>query len=285
MKNEEWKRLPPFERLVEWIRERERIRVKRSFREPPPWTDNEALRTYRFCNVRRMDDKVSQWLLTNWYRPNRNHPNVVVAAALARHFNLPHVLQAIGFPKVWEPERIKTVVRELKVSGKTVFNSAYMVRGIESTDKTEMVVDWVCQPLVGNPPAINGNSMEASVAALLPYWGFSSFMAGQVVADLRWAMSGSWSDRNDWAPIGPGSKRGMNRLHERPKDKPLDQGQFLEELRELRPKLIERLPNETKRLEAMDFQNCLCEFDKMERVLSGEGKPKNLYRGGHATQS
>jgi len=36
----------------------------------------------------------------------------------------------------------------------------------------------------------------------------------------------------------------------------------------------------TQRLEAIDYQNCLCEWDKYERALWGEGKPKQLYWGG-----
>jgi hypothetical protein len=32
------------------------------------------------------------------------------------------------------------------------------------------------------------------------------------------------------------------------------------------------------RLSAQDLQNCLCEFDKFERVRLGEGKPKRRFR-------
>jgi hypothetical protein len=32
-------------------------------------------------------------------------------------------------------------------------------------------------------------------------------------------------------------------------------------------------------LHAQDLQNCLCEFDKYERVRLGEGRPKAKYNG------
>ena len=32
-------------------------------------------------------------------------------------------------------------------------------------------------------------------------------------------------------------------------------------------------------LHAQDLQNCLCEFDKYERVRLGEGRPKSTYPG------
>ena len=34
-----------------------------------------------------------------------------------------------------------------------------------------------------------------------------------------------------------------------------------------------------KKLCAQDVQNCLCEFDKYERVRLGEGRPKSKYPG------
>ena len=280
MKTREVAKLPPLERLLYWIREREGIRLRREAGEHKPWTDDGVMQRYRFCNVRRMDDRVSRWLLENWYGLNFGHPNMLVACALARHFNQPEALEAIGFPCRWEPERIKKVLRAMKVRGKRIFNGAYMVRGIGTADKTEMVVTNVCQPLVRNPPGLNASSMRGSVEALLPYWGFSYFMAGQVVADLRWAVPGTWKDAKTWAPVGPGSKRGMNRLENRLPTAPLSQAMFEKKLLEVINYCSEQLPRViTKRLEAIDWQNCLCEFDKYERTIHGEGKPKQLYPG------
>lgn len=278
------KTLPTQERLAYWIQEREAIRQRKEQGEQQPWTKDPILHRYRFCNVRRMDDKVSRWLLDNWYGPYKNHHNMLVATTLARHYNLPFTLGAIT-PLVFKkgaPDlgAVGQVVRALKKAGHKVFNGAYMVRGIETVDKTEMVLERVCKPLVENPPDINTSSMENSLAVLMPYWGFSSFMGGQIVADLRWAIKGKWKDKGCWAPLGPGSKRGMNRLHNRPKKSPISQEKFLEELTAVIEWCLSRLPKTiTDRLEAMDYQNCLCEFDKYERTLWGEGKPKQLYRG------
>lgn len=289
MKIKDVKKLTAFERLTYFITERESIRIARKNKKPAPWTDDERLQTYRFCNVRRMDDKVSQWLLKHWYAPHKNNPNMVVAATIARHFNLPSCLQHLTkfvFGE-YQPDKIKETVRKLKASGQTVFNGAYMVRGMAKKEphwtpcKGDQVLDRVCQPMVETPPIVDTSSMETSVEALLPYWGFSTFMAGQVVADLRWALTGTWADRHDWAPIGPGSKRGINRLQERLLDQPLQQEEFLAELTEMMTNLKTVLPTSiTGRLEAQDYQSCLCEFDKSERVLWGEGVPKQLYRGG-----
>lgn len=80
-----------------------------------------------------------------------------------------------------------------------------------------------------------------------------------------------------WAPAGPGSIRGANRLYGRPLEKKVSQEQFLEEIRKLFADL--RHGGGIPGMEMMDFQNCHCEFDKYERALHGEGRPKQLYAG------
>jgi hypothetical protein len=275
------KLLTPFDRLVYWIRERESIRLKKEAGQPKPWTEDPLLREYRYCNVRRMDDRVSQWLLNNWYKPNFGHPRMLGACALARHFNLPEALCEITkfvFGR-WDPPKIKATIRGLKAKGKTVFNGAYMVRGIGEIDKTEMVVARVVQPLIDNPPKLNTDSMQQCVESLLPYWGFSDFMSGQVIADYRWAVAGNWKDRNSWAPIGPGSLKGMNYLMGRRATQPLTQGQFIIELKEVRSKLVSKLPRSiTNRLEMMDYQNVMCEYRAYHQAIEGIKLPKRRYK-------
>lgn len=285
MTTDQVRRLPPAGRLAYYVREREEVRLRKEAGRPAPWTDDEILRRYRFTNVRRMDDAVSRWLLEHWYGPYRDHPNTLAAAALARHFNLPSVLEWITdlvFHRGRvEWSKIKEVVRERKALGFKVFNGAYMVRGIGTSDKTEMVVDRVVRPLHEAGVAVDAGSMRKTWEALLPHWGFSSFMAGQVVADLRHALTGGWSDRRSWAPLGPGSRRGLNRYLGRELSAPVSQQEFERGLGGVIRHLILKLPRSvTGRLEAMDYQNCLCEFDKYERTLWGQGKPKQRYPGG-----
>lgn len=277
-------KLPPAERLLYWIREREAIRIRKEAGEPPPWTDDEILRTYRFTNVRRMDDKVSQWLLANWYEPYKGHPNTLYAAALARSFNLPTTLHEVteyvycDGPPGWR--RIKDKIKMARGSGRNVFNAAYVVstNGVKA-DKVEYVVDRVCKPLADRPPLLDTGSMERSVGVLAGYNGLKSFMAGQIVADLRWAMTGLWRDRNRWAPQGPGSTRGLARLLGLDPATPMRPVVFRRRFNDVLERGFNRLPWEVRgRMEAMDCQNCLCEWDKYERTLWDEGRPKQLYR-------
>ena len=281
MKIEQVKKIKePIKRLLYWIKERESIRLKKEAGEPRPWTDDEILQSYRFCNVRRMDDKVSQWLMSNWYEPYYDHPSMPTAIALARQFNKIETLSEIGFPTKWNPLRTEKILNDRITRGVRNFSAAYVITGSLGGPKLKQVIYKVIDPLHKNKPEIDSDSMEVTHSRLIPYAGFSSFMAGQFVADLRHAMSGSWLDRSYFAPVGPGSARGMNRVHGRALKTPLKQSLFILELTELISLLEKSLPlSITCRMEAMDYQNCLCEFDKMERTLWENRRPKQLYRG------
>lgn len=281
MKTEDVKKLSPMERILYWIKERESIRLKKEAGEPPPWTDDVILQRYRFCNVRRADDKVSRWLLKNWYEPFFGHPNMLLAIALARFVNKPETLEKIGFPEKWDAARIMRIMRKLKAKGETIFNAAYMVRGNDGQDKTESVVKFYVGGLRKKPPVIDPTSMERTWERIECRYGFGSFMAGQVVADARWAITGKWADRMTWAPLGPGSCRGLNRLYGFAAKVTQKEEEFKGMLSDTIETLRESLPQEISgRLEAHDYQNCLCEFSKFEKALWGEGRPKQLYRGG-----
>lgn len=280
MRIEQVKKLNPVARLLYWVQEREQIRLKKEAGEPRPWTDDRILHEFRFCNVRRMDDRVSKWILNNWLKPHFGHKNMLLACAVARHFNLPSTLQEIGFPEVWRPESVKTICEDLQREGHKVFNGAYIISGFGSKEgKIKSVVDKVLTPLYEDPPPIDANNMQKSVEALCTRFGFSGFMAGQTIADLRWGWPGSWADKDVWAPMGPGSKRGMNRLHGRDIDAPLNKLQWERELRELIERLHKELPSIImKGVDGISAQSLCCEYDKYIRALLGEGKPKQFYR-------
>lgn len=272
------KKLSPIKRLLYWISEREKIRIAKEANKPKPWTDDEILSSYRFCNVRRMDDRVSQWLFHNWYTPYKDHHNIVLAVVMARLFNNPQTLEHAGFPKVWRPKALFNMLAFYRQENK-LFNAAYIVstNGIEM-DKLEYIINKVLWPLAGYKCHFH-NSMEQEWKALHMFNGIGSFIGGQIVADLRWAVTGQWSDKHTWAPMGPGSKRGMNRLLGRDIKTPIKQDYFCELLQDVYDRVKDDLPQIGKRLELIDIQSCLCEYDKMERTLFEGRRPKQLYDG------
>jgi hypothetical protein len=268
------------ERLLYWISERESIRLKKKAGEPKPWTDDEILQHYRFCNVRRMDDKVSQWLLKNWYEPFFNHPNILTACVLARQLNNPDSLEEVGFPEKWNPSRVRRILERRAAAGLRNLSAAYIITGKMGGTKIVQIVEKVVDMVHRAKVKIDPCSMETTWSRLVGLPGIQSFMAGQIIADLRWAVTGSWADRMSWAPLGPGSQRGLNRLEGHPLKTRWCQDAFLPSLRWLIALIQTEIPKSiSSRLEVQDIQSCLCEYDKYCRALLGEGRPKQRYEG------
>ena len=74
------------------------------------------------------------------------------------------------------------------------------------------------------------------------------------------------------------SKRGLNRVYNRPVDKHVKSGQNIVEMRELLKASPDFLHGQVPDLEMRDIEHSLCEFDKYERVRLGQGKPRSLYK-------
>lgn len=276
--------LTPEERFLYWINEREFIRRKKEAGDSKPWTDDEILKTYKFCNVRRMDDRVSQWLLHNWYLPYYDHSNMITACTLARQLNNTDSLEEVGFPNRWNPVQVEKILNSRVSRGLKNFSAAYMITGTLGGTKIQQIVNKVVTPIHAQRKKIICDSCTSQMYnmwnTLLPFAGFSTFISGQVVADMRHAVSGDWYDYKYWAPVGPGSCRGVNRLYDMPLGQKHPHDEFLRYLEStihlLRDTLDTSLFN---RLEAIDVQSCLCEYDKYSRTLLGEGRPKQKYPG------
>lgn len=288
---------PPFdlqrlEDLCYWIVERETIRVLKSQGDNKPWTQDPILRDNRFCNVRRMDDKVSQWLLNEWYIPNRDKSSrtQIIAATLARHINWPDTLEYIGYPSKWSCSGVANKLHKLQRTGAKVFTGAYIING--SSTKGASKVDAVCNRVhavavmfenmdswLGRP------DMQGMHTKLSQVHGIGSFIAGQITADLRYTpVLDHAPDAMLWAPRGPGSTRGMNRLLGRtPYAAPFKPAAWQEHITRLWRTLYARSDVrrvfDSRKCELMDLQNCLCEFDKFMRMKQGEGRMRNRYQG------
>lgn len=280
---EKVKKLKPLQRMLYFIQEREGVRLQKEAGDPKPWTTDEILQKYKFCNVCRKDDRVSRWLMENWYQPYGKHSNILTAITLARQLNNTASLGAVGFPFKWEPKKVQTTLEKRVKEGLKNFSAAYMITGTLGGTKIEQIVHKVVTPLHNNPPEIVWESMEETHRLLMPYAGFSTFIAGQVVADLRLAVPNNgknWKDRHTWAPLGPGSRRGMNRLLELDLKAPMNQKLFNIQFSNYIQELEDNLPEEiVSRMEGIDMQSCLCEFDKYERTLWEGRRPKQRYNG------
>lgn len=292
------------ERIAEWAywcKEREEMRKRKAAGKPLPggvYSEDPHMAYTRYCNFRRMDDKVSIWLMNNWY-PDASEADamprrlLVVSAILARTINRPETLTAITsgnrFSR-WDPKHFGKVMHDIKRSGSPVFTGVYIVNAAAGGDKIDLVLRSMDRCYNTKPfHFLDTDSMQRTATNLHSLEGIGGFMAGQVVADLRWVVNEPtyWADRMTWSPPGPGSSKGMryllgllspNEMDGRGKD--LTEKQFLQYLPILihiakRHPIVGPIFKERK-LEAHDIQNSLCELSKYVRVKNG-GRGKNPY--------
>ena len=272
------------ETLFYWIKERDQIRQKKEAGLPKPWSTDPIFQHYKFCNVRREDDRVTIWIKNHWRDPCRGHPNMWFAMVVARLFNWPDTLDLIGFPLGDYPgykEIWRKWLKEKRDNFKAkIFTGAYLVstNGV-SMDKIDYILDRVLTPIWerGFAPSY-GDTLESYWNHLIQFDGLGSFMAGQVIADLKYIdpVLEKASDWWTWAPLGPGSKRGLNRYAGRDYRKPLKQSQGIGELIAIQSEIKKYLNMD---LPVHDVQNCMCEFDKYLRLEKGEGTVRSGYQG------
>jgi hypothetical protein len=126
-------------------------------------------------------------------------------------------------------------------------------------------------------------SCSAAHKALQTIEGLGSFLAAQVVADLKNTVGHPLQTANDWWTFvahGPGSIRGLQWFWQA-EGVTITPSNFLTYFKAMREYVDENW-DETAMGAAIcnqDLQNCLCEFDKYCRVSSGSGRSKRNYPG------
>lgn len=264
-----------------WIMERENIRVQKERGDSKPWTSDPILQGFKFCNVRREDDKVTRWFDTNWrHEKYWDEPNFIAAIMLGRTINWPDTLEELGFPFEFD-DRHAAVALEImdgiQARGEKVYTGAYMITAGPTGVRKNLFVLSNAMTYFQHPPQLDPSSIQKSWETIMQnnYPCVGPFIAGQIIADLKQTdLLEDAKDWWDWAAVGPGSTRGLHRLYGRNLKDRLNQDQALVEMREVREALD--LPFE---LCLQDVQNCLCETDKYLRVKWGQGKPRSTYAG------
>jgi hypothetical protein len=285
--------------LLKFMLERHRIYLRREVEGlPKPWTRDPILQSYRFCNVYRELDTVTQWIRRNIREPYAHNRNLWFMLCMARQINWPDTLQEImsagGWPSYrYDWERVRSIMLARQARDDKLYGGAYMLTamGMASTDPkdkafftTKLVLDSVWQHRAAISQAFEHGSMRDAWAALLPYHGWGPFTAYEVVCDARYTSYGektSWlKDAREWANAGPGAKRGLNRLAGRPLKFNAPAEVSLMEMQSLLSNINSVWPYQF--LEMREIEHSLCEFDKYERVRLGEGRPRATYPGAPA---
>lgn len=304
-----------------YARERHSIYLRREAGKAWPWTDDPILQKYRFTNVFRELDKTTLWLKENVREQLRNETEVLLAVVLFRWFNRIEVANVIfnqfcllikdnnspmkfntawnQFAAIGDITAIKSALLSAFPNGPYVTGS-YMITSPEGMSKLDGILR-LCSDFWHNSNWRRTAEVMIEDGGRFTLQGFTRwlqqtpgqgpFLAYEVATDLRHtALLDHAPDINTWANIGPGCRRGLNRIHGRVRatakgakashGAALSEAQALSEMGEL---LVlswdsDCWPNHWPKWEIRDVEHTLCEYDKYNRVLLGEGAPRQLYR-------
>lgn len=286
--------------LLKFMKERHQIYLNSKvlgFKKP--WTRDPILQQYRFCNVYRELDTVTQWIDRNIRRPYADHPNLWFMLCIARRINWPDTLSELMLTKGWphrlyHPEALMNALDHRTAMGRQVYTGAYMITaetGAEHIGQTKSRTTaysnlgrlWDQRKEV--EPLLHDTLEGAYKAILGRGFAWGPFMTYEVVTDLRHTRYLQYaSDKMRWANAGPGALRGLNRVWNLDPKTPMKEEDALKKMQTLLMWFQNKWPKgdvnpHWPRLEMREIEHSLCEFDKYERVRLGQGRPRSMYPG------
>jgi len=281
-----------------WIRERHSIYLKRKSGAEWPWTKDKILRNYKFTNVFRQLDRVTQEWLNRFCNllgkgKGMKDGDILFHCCMFRLFNWPETYDALyygGMNKNWNLNAALEILRIRKEEDhEQIFTGAYIIpSGGRSDPKFQVIaeaLDYVHRKRHEFAKSIRKHrTMEHCVELLQEVPTIGGFIAYEIACDLRHTRILSDAlDINSWANPGPGAKRGIHRLLNGSADWDGKRPDYIAAMRELLKLGIHGdAPPEVLKaewpFEMREIEHSLCEFDKMRRVQRGEGKPRSIYR-------
>lgn len=252
------------QRLVYWITEREKVRKNKESGKPRLWSDDPIFNCYHFCNVRREDDRGTKEIREKVLEYQVRIEELPTIYTVARLLNNADSLELL-LDKGWNG------LKRHRDSGGIVFHVAYVV---STCGKRMDKIDYIHNVTADvDMKTIPNTSCEAAYQALLSVDGLGTFLAAQIVADLKNdRYLADAPDFDTFSSMGPGSKKGLDHIFGR--------GTTNSNYERSMSLLEEALPPEIKamNLHRQDLQNCLCEFSKYIRYCDNLPGRRRAYR-------
>lgn len=284
--------MTPQETLIYWIKERYQIYQFKGMCIPKPWSVDPVFQSTYFCNVHRENDKVTRWIRER-YSGFVDHPLFEYNMVLCRFLNSPPTLSELGYLHEHDPEWLLAKLEQRAARGDKVWGNAYVI----TTHGMKMPkAQYLCHDVLGKVYERlerlrsasrqgglrgAGPTCQGASTAFQSIDGIGSFLAGQIVADLKNTVGHPLFNADDKATFvepGPGSIRGLGWFW-RNDPKALSVGVFPAYFQGVREYVDEHWPEGVPIVDNQDLQNCLCEFDKYMRVKTGSGRSKRGYNG------
>lgn len=184
------------ERFVGYVRERSAIVARRASGALPPWTDDEVLRTKKFCCVVRDDDRTSRE--AHEFILSLPEGQRLAPAMYFRVFNRLETLRSVV--DLRDREQVLGTLRMLPLVFHTTAYRVNLKGGLWNLETASLIVtraqrearDW-------KPRSTAFRTCELLRGTL----GVGSFVCYQIMQDLRW-LGHRYEDEDEWCYLGGG---------------------------------------------------------------------------------
>lgn len=262
--------------------ERQNIFIKKKNGYDSPWTQDQILQTYKFCNSYRINDRISQYLLKNVIYNGKDYTDedVLLRVILFKIFNKESTWELFinKFKDVtynsFDFEKYSKVLDAEFNKGTIIYNDAYIscankAFGYNRKHKNHLaLINKIFIIDRAHMKILKSKTMKEAFAILKSYPLIGNFMAYQLVTDINYSDVVNWRE-DEFTIAGPGSIRGIDKCF-------IDKGNnsyedIIRYMYNNQDKEFKRLNLEFERinsrpLQLIDCQNIFCELDKYLRV-------------------
>jgi hypothetical protein len=274
-----------YETYWRFAAERLRILYRRRRDAIGPWTSDPILRAYRFTNVYRATDRVSQYLMREiQYRADRSPDpqEVFFRTILFKIFNKIETWEALEYfhgPLSWQTVDLEGVDRtlcRLRASGRRIYSAAYIMpappfgRAGKHSNHLALIALMMADRLADR--LRQAPDLSAVYERIRGYPGLGRFLAFQYAIDLNYSTLLDF-DEADFVVAGPGALDGISKCFSSNSGRsPEDLIRWVTDRQAIEfaqrgldfPGLFGR------QLQPIDCQNLFCEISKYTRIAHPE---------------
>lgn len=264
---------------------RQEVFFNRLKEESYPWTNDPIIMKFKFTNVYRATDRVSQYLIKNVIYEGSQEPNEVFFRILIfKIFNkietwqfLKSQLDDISW-KNYSFEKYNKFLLELLNLKIPIYSAAYIMASGKSAfhldRKHQNHLKLIEMMMIEQLPArlMNSVSMEDGYHLLKKYPSIGEFLAYQFITDINYSNLTNYSEL-EFVKAGPGAKDGICKCFSDLRDFSFEDAiKMMSENQQIE---FERLGLNFQNLwgrdlQLIDCQNVFCEVDKYSRMVHPE---------------
>jgi hypothetical protein len=262
--------------------ERQQIYFRRHEGLAPPWTTDEILNEYKFCNAYRASDRVSQYLIRDViYVPGHySTSDQLLRIILFRLFSKPATweLLADAFGDVtsgtFDADAYAAVLDEAFAARRTLYTGAFILcanraYGHERKHRNHLaLLEAMMAPRGLERDITHASTLRNVYEALARFPLIGPFMAYQLAIDLNYSEVIDFSE-NDCSIAGPGATRGIAKCFVDTRgwgDERVIRWMTDRQDEEFARLRLDFRSLHGRPLHAIDIQNLFCEVDKYSRV-------------------